>query len=288
MGRTEAAVRLITPIELRATAMVDELSRRGSAEGAIFSTTFPGLAWTAGLHYGEDRVRTATDGEVTGSREFVRAGGWLGGELHGPVADWFVSGLLRADHLGTPDGSAGWAAGPLLRLARPPRPERVVGADPLLEWESRAGDVVYSRLRVRAGTDVRGPDLRAAAFVDVHGAGRGTPADAMPATDAALAPWLPAGALRTPTVVAAALDLAAPFAFDAFVRLRGRVLGAGDSRTLRAATWLPGAELGLIWPTVLGPISVGAAIGAGIHGDAAAPARDGTVWRLNAGIGTAF
>jgi predicted acylesterase/phospholipase RssA len=272
------------PLDLRATLLVDDLSRRGSAEAAIMSTRLPGLSWVAGAHIDEERIRTFEGADVTGTAAVRRAGAWSGAELHGPIRDWFVSLLARADHVRQP-GADGWSYGPYLRLSPPPRPDRVIGVEPVVEWEARLGTVPYSRWHVRSGHALAVGRAGLAAFGHAHAATRGAPADALPAAFHDAAPWLPHGALRSRLLAGGGIDMNYPLVFDGYIRLRLRTIGsaahaadagAGGRQLVRQTKWLAGGEIGAVWPTAVGPVSVGAATGRGAG------------WRINAGIGSRF
>jgi hypothetical protein len=261
------------PLELRAGAILDELSHRATLDASLFSAMLPGLTWNAGAHAGEDRIRRFDDHVVAGTERLRRAGGWAGAERHGA---WFLSLLGRAEHVRHADAALdGWAVGPYLRATRPLEPDAVVGIPLLLEAELRGGSAGYARARGSIGTTHTLFGVPAAAFLDVAATGRSAPADALPAARRELVPWLRTGALRSPSLAVAGADLAVPVVLDGFLRFRVRAVAAGqdleDLRTTRR--WLGGAEVGLAWPTVVGPLELALAGGAGGR-------------RLNLSIGT--
>jgi predicted acylesterase/phospholipase RssA len=269
---------LLWPVELHAGGGVSELERWATADASIFSAAFPGLLWNGGAHAGTSRIRLFDGDAVTGTERVRRAGAWLGAERHG---DWGFALLARADHVRDAAlDTDGWAVGPFLRIGRPPAMDDVVGVEPLLQAEAWLGDVAYHALAVRAGvrrrlSDGAGHAVRTAAFVDVAASSAGTPRDALPAMTRELAPWLPAGALRRRARAAAGLDIAHPVMLEGFARARIRAIAADDEpgHLYRSARWLPGGELGLVWPTVVGTIDVGVAAGRGGG------------WRVNLGVG---
>lgn len=265
---------LRAPVELSAGGLVSELEARANIDASAFSGLLPGLIWNAGLHAGQERLRrTATD--TAGRPKIQRGGGWAGAELHG---DLFVSILGRFDRVR--DGEAGhdaWSAGPFLRVMPGPAPDRVVGIEPLLELEAWVAGATYQRGRGSFGITRRFGETRAAVLADVAATSAATPRDALPATTRELAPWLPAGALRARHRTTAGIDIAHPLLFEGYARVRVRTLAlTDDSGQLgRSATWRAGAEIGAVWPTVIGTIEVGVA-------------RGGGGWRMNLGVGPPF
>lgn len=280
---------LTTPVELRAGAMLGELSHRASIEGSIFSALLPGLIWNAGTHASDVRIRQFEGSTIRDTVHVRRLGGWVGAELHGPIRNTFVSLLGRTDHVNTTDSGAGWSYGPYLRVSPPPQPDRVIGLEPIFEWEARTGSGPYSRWHIRAGIEDDIGRLRAAGSLHVQAATRTAPLDAMPATSRDVAPWLRDGSLRGRFLAGGVVDLAYPTLLDGFLRLRLLVIGAADREAggadtvpvrgwavVRQARWLTGGEISAVWPTVIGPLSVGAAIG------------EDAGWRINLGIGADF
>jgi predicted acylesterase/phospholipase RssA len=262
---------LLAPIELSAVGLVSELDARASVDGSVFSGTMPGLIWNAGLHAGEARLRSiATD---TAGRPIVRrAGGWAGAEMHGDV---FVSILGRFDHVRDDDtGHDAWSAGPFVRVMPGPAPDRIVGVEPLLELEAWVLGATYQRARASVGTSRRIGATRTAVLADLALGSADTPRDALPAATRHLAPWLDVGALRARHRATVGVDIAHPLLLEGYARLRVRAIAATDDRDGLGNTrsWRAGAEIGAIWPTVIGPIEVGVAGGGG-------------GWRLNAGVG---
>jgi predicted acylesterase/phospholipase RssA len=280
---------LTTPVELRAGVILGELSHRASIEGSIFSALLPGLIWNTGIHASDQRIRQFEGATIHDTTHVRRAGGWVGAELHGPVRNTFVSLLGRADQVNATDSGAGWSYGPYLRVSPPPQPDRVVGLEPIFEWEVRTGSLPYSRWHVRTGVANGVGRLRAAGSLHAHAATRTAPLDALPATSRDLAPWLRDGSRRSRFLAGGAVDLAYPTPLDGFVRLRLLVIGAADREgdrvdaapahgwaVVQQARWLTGGEITAIWPTVIGPLAVGAATG------------EGAGWRINLGIGAGF
>lgn len=268
---------LHTAVELHATAELDDLGRGAALDGSIFSVRLPGMIWNAGVHTGETRVRLFDADSLAGWDAVRRSGAWLGVERRG---SWFVTLLARADEVRQPDDLPdGWAVGPLLRIAGAPRPEAILGVEPLLELEGRAGDLRFARVHARRGVDAGLGRARLAAFADLASASDGAPLDARPAATAGLAPWLRAGARRGQHRATAGVDLAWPLVLDGYVRLRLRAMAtADDVADMGAGTaWLGGSELGVAWPTFLGELYTGAAAG-GLGGGV----------RFNVGLGAVF
>ncbi|MEX1184152.1 MAG: patatin-like phospholipase family protein [Gemmatimonadota bacterium] len=272
---------LASPVDLQVGMLIDELRHRASIEVAAFSQLLPGAVWSAGGHQSDERIRSFQDDTISGEERVRRAGGWAGAELRGPIRDWFISVLARADHVRLPDGRSGWTAGPFVRLATPSRPDRIVGTDPLIEWESRGG-IRYDRVRLRTGAGHEFGRVSTAAFLDAHAASSGAPDDVLPSADPELLMWRPTGAVRAPFVAGAGLDLAYPFLLDGYARLRLRAVAAGSKggELGERRSWRAGGEVGAIWPTVAGPLTLGIAVGAPL---------DGSIdWRFNLAVGRAF
>ena len=269
---------LNTPVEVRLSGTIDELGHGGDIEASFFSALVPGLRWNAGAHAAEQRLRVFDADTVSDLLDVRRRGLRIGAEVHGPIQDWFLSLSASADRVRGPAYPEGWAVGPVLRLTRPPRPDRVAGVDPLLEAEVRGGDYEYQRMRVRAGRRVIIERIQAAALVDLASSSVETPLDALPSADRDIAPWLPRGALRSRHQAAIGVDGAVPTLLSGYLRLRLRAFGAADDPdALRDGdVWRLGGEIGAVWPTVLGPISIGAAAG------------QRSSWRFNISIGSNF
>jgi predicted acylesterase/phospholipase RssA len=271
-------VSLNTPVELRASGTIDELGHDAGVETSFFSALIPGLRWNAGAHGSERSIRVLEADTVADLLSSRRLALRAGAEVHGPVGDWFLSLFAGADRVRGPDARDGWAVGPFVRVARPPQPDRVAGVDPLLEAEVRGGDLEYQRARVRAGYTVATPRAQAAALIEIASSSAGTPLDALPATYRDIAPWLPIGALRSRQQATVGIDGAVPTLLNGYVRLRLRAVGTADDVDAFSDTdaWRLGGELGAIWPTVLGPIAVGAAAG------------QRASWRFNISLGSDF
>jgi hypothetical protein len=151
-----------------------------------------------------------------------------------------------------------------------------VGVDPLLEAEVRGGAVEYQRIRLRAGRSATFGIIRAAALTELAASSPGTPFDVRPAASRDIAPWLPVGALLSRHQAVLGLDAAVPAVLNGYLRVRLRALATGDDLPAfdESDTWRLGGEIGAIWPTVLGPVSVGAAAGQRAR------------WRFNISVGT--
>jgi predicted acylesterase/phospholipase RssA len=270
-------IELRTPVELRLAGTFDQLGSDGSLDASFFSALVPGLTWNGGTHAVERRVRIFAADTVTARPFSRRAGAWIGAELHGPVGDWYLSAHARADHVRDPL-ARGWTIGPSVRLARSPAPDRVVGVDPVIHGEVRGADIEYQRAELRAGPAFRSDRLRVAPVLVLAAASRATPLHALPTTDAAMTPWLAHGELRSRRVAIAGIDVALPIVFNGYVRARLRAAAAAPSLAdMRSAdAWTAGAELGAIWPTVLGPVTTGFA--ASHRGER----------RFNVGLGATF
>ncbi|HEX6309342.1 MAG TPA: patatin-like phospholipase family protein [Longimicrobiales bacterium] len=268
---------LNTPVELRLVGSVDAFGQDGSLGSSFFSALVPGMVWTGGANGVERRVRRILADSVADPR-VRRLGGWVGGELRGPIPNWLFSTSVRAEHVRIDTESAGWAAGPFVRIARAPAPDRVVGVDPLLEAEVRGGDVEYQRANVRLSHTVPLGPVRLGAIVHATAASAEAPPDALPTVDRDIAPWLDAGTLPHRFLAGAGIDAALPILLNGHARLRLRAMGTADVVAAPRTTdeWQIGGEVGAIWPTVLGPVSIGAAIA------------QRTQWRFNIGIGSMF
>lgn len=266
-GALRHRVSAFEPVELRMEGLLDELRRAAAVDVAIFSAILPGTVWTGGLHGGRELLRVFDDGPAgsdgPAADRVLRAGAWLGGERQG---DWFMSLLARADRVqDDASGPAGWSFGPVLRISRPLEPHVVVGMPPMLEAEVRGGTPTYQRGRIRTAVAGRTVRTQVAGFADVAMSSRNTPRDLLPAAQRDLAPWLDAGRLRSRQHAAVGADVAVPFVLDGFIRLRLRALAAtaGLHELDRWRNWRGGAELGAVWPTVIGPLEVGWAQGGG-------------------------
>jgi predicted acylesterase/phospholipase RssA len=270
-------VELRTPVELRLAATFDQLGQDGALDASFFSALVPGLTWNGGGHAVERRIRIFDSDSILARPFSRRVGAWIGAELHGPLDDWFVSAHARADHIRDPL-ARGWAIGPFVRIARSPAPDRVVGIDPVAQGEVRGADLEYQRAELSVGPAFRLQRLRFAPVLVLAAASRATPLHALPAADQTAAPWLAAGAWRSRRLVATGFDVAVPIVMNGYVR--ARVRAAAVAPTLddlrRSRTWSTGAEIGAIWPTVLGPITTGFA--ASHRGER----------RFNLGLGAAF
>jgi predicted acylesterase/phospholipase RssA len=251
------------PIELRGSVLLDELSHRGSLELSIFSAVLPGVVWNGGAHVGEEGIRQFVDGDLAAVETVRRAGVWLGAERH---RTWFVSALVRAGLVrDAAAGMTGWSVGPFLRASRPREPDLVVGIEPLLELETRVGEARYGRGQASAGVTLRRQDFQVAGFADAAFSSAGTPRDDLPAARPALAPWMQTGELRARHRITLGGDVAVPAFLDGFLRGRIRLFGTADSQSAlnRTPAWRTGGALGLVWPTVIGPVEVGYAYGGG-------------------------
>jgi predicted acylesterase/phospholipase RssA len=271
-------VSLNTPVEFRLSGALDELGQDAGIETSLFSALVPGLRWNGGAYVSDRRVRVFAADTVTDLPTVRRVRLRAGAEVHGPVRDWYLSLLAAADRLRGSVTENGWAVGPYLRITRPPASDRVTGIDPLLEAEVRGGEVEYQRARLRGAHTVAVGRAEAAALVEVEAASVGTPLDALPASHRDMAPWLPAGSMRSRQRASFGVDGAVPTLMSGYLRLRLRAVAAADDADAfsDAGTWRLGGELGAIWPTVLGPIAVGAAAG------------QRASWRFNISIGPDF
>jgi predicted acylesterase/phospholipase RssA len=264
------------PLELRAGVLADELGHAAAVDASLFSAILPGITWNAGAHGSQTQIRlfdtsaagaglpsASRRGAVDGSHTVRRSGLWLGGERRGA---WFSSILARADHLHDPAmGVRGWAVGPMVRVSRPLDPRTVVGVPPLLEVESRVAGIRYARGRGSALINGSAGSVQFAGLADVALSSSGTPRDAQPAAHRALVPWLSVGDRRQLHHAAIGADIAVPILLDGFVRTRLRLVSASDVMAdfREARNWLAGAELGVVWPTVIGPLELAYSRGAG-------------------------
>jgi predicted acylesterase/phospholipase RssA len=282
-GALRHMISLRTPVEVHATAAGHGLSTRGGLDASVFSSLLPGLIWNAGVHGGEERVRRFVNDSISAVDSVHRVGAWLGAERRGV---WYISMLARADRLssgaevdGGRTGPHGWSYGPFVRLSRAPRPDPVVGMDPLLEVETRVGPLSYSRMHARGSVAGAAGRLRMAAFGDLALTSPDTPWDLRPAATTDLASWLRTGALRSRSRASAGVDVAHPFILDGYLRVRLSGIAAGDDAEVfnGVGGWRLGGEVGAVWPTVAGPLTAGVARGGGGGG-----------WRVNLGVGAAY
>lgn len=271
-------VSLNTPVELRMGGTIDQIGHAASADVSFFSALLPGLVWNGGARAAERHIRISGADSATLLPFARRMGGWAGAEVRGPVPDWFFSARGQADHVRGADGPEGWAIGPVVRIARLPAPDRVVGLDPLLEAEVRGGDLEYSRARVRLGPDLAVGRGRIAVVLEAATSSLDTPLDALPVIDRDIAPWLPAGTLGGRHLAVVGADAAVPTLLSGHARVRLRAIAAVDDTDdlMDGSVWRVGGEIGAIWPTVLGPITLGAALG------------QRTSWRFNIAVGADF
>jgi hypothetical protein len=271
-------VSLNTPTEFRLAGTIDELRHDAGLDVSMFSALVPGLRWNAGVHAGEQRLRLFEGDDVAELFPVRRYTGRAGGELHGLAGDWYLSLFATGDRASAASLPGQWAIGPVLRIARRPDPDRVVGVDPLLEAEVRGGDIEYHRARLRVGRTVMHRRRQAALFAEVVSTGSAAPLDVMPSAYRDIAPWLPSGAMRHPHQAVIGLDAAIPTLLSGYVRLRLRGITAGTDveEFGTGANWRLGGEIGTAWPTVLGPITFGVAAG------------QRASWRFNVGVGADF
>lgn len=256
------------PAELALAASAHELERWAAASGRLFSLRWPPLAWSGGGHYRERSVRLFREGEDVGEREVRRLGGWIGAEWRRLSPEVVAVATLQAERVEVEDGAGGASWGPLLRLAGVEPFFRIVGVPARLEGEIRFGEVEYRRVRGGGSLEAGVGRFRLAALADLALARGGPPPDALPALgDERLLPGLRWGELRGRTRVVAGADVAYPIPLEGFARLRvrgGTASGAfGDPD--EADRWLAGVELGALWSTAFGPLSLAA--GANTRGD---------------------
>src|SRR5690606_13656165 len=225
-------VSLNTPVEFRLSGTIDELRREADLETSFFSALVPGLRWNGGLHAGEEQIREFGTDTVTAVLDSRRFGARAGAEIRGPVGDWFLARGAAAGRVRGPATPEGWAIGPVLRLSRPPRPDRVTGVDPLFEVEVRGGDIDYHRGRLRAARTVAVGYARAAALLEIAVSSAATPLDARPFAYRDMAPWLPAGAFRSRHQAVVGIDGAVPVLMSGYVRVRLRAFAAADEAAM--------------------------------------------------------
>ncbi|MBR9989274.1 MAG: patatin-like phospholipase family protein [Gemmatimonadetes bacterium] len=269
---------LNTPVEFRLAGSIDELRHDAGIEASLFSAQVPGLRWNAGVHAGEQRLRVFDSDTVADLLNVRRLSVRGGGEVHRTLGDWYLSLFGSGDHIRGIDTPERWAFGPVLRITQSPDPDRAVGVDPLLEAELRAGGLEYQRARLRAGRTVAYQRRQAALFMELATSSPDTPLDLLPTAYPDVAPWLPRGAMRSRHQATIGLDGAIPTLLSGYVRLRLRAITAADAVDAMGAAdaWRLGGELGAVWPTVLGPIAIGAAAGQRAR------------WRFNISLGSDF
>lgn len=249
---------IIGAAELRASAGGDRYMRTGALELYRPLARRADLAVGGAAHVRRAELPRLADTVIT------RTGGWLG-------ADW-------TDASGRRVASAQWVAedvrggsrqgishGPILRWRDTPPYAPVVGTPLLIEAAYRFGAAGYPRLHARGSRVWRWGPLSAAVLGDVGVTSRAAPADAHFALGAHEAlPWLEPGVGRDAARAIGGVDVAWPLPMDGAIRLRARAgAAAGRIGELADNAWQTGVELGAIWPTSLGVVGAGVALGSG-------------------------
>jgi hypothetical protein len=199
----------------------------------------------------------------------MRSGVWIGGEARDALSARTAAVVMRGEWINIEDGADGFALGPQLRFFASQSSETpVVDIPGEIEVEARVGDFDYYRVAARGSTAARLGPLRAAAVADLTASNSRTPADAQAALgDLRAVPGFVSGQERGPIRAIGGIDLAIPTPVGGYVRSRIRSGAAEpDIADLRdRSNWVTGAELGYLWPTLLGVIDAG--FGANTRGE---------------------
>jgi predicted acylesterase/phospholipase RssA len=274
-GRIAAAGR---PAELRFEASGDALDRWAALSTRLVPLRGP--AWSAGAFARERDVRLFRDDELLDEELHVaRLGGWIGAEALRLSPDRAAAATLRVARVDVEGGEEGWAWGPMLRFGETESLARVVGAAPRVEAEASFGAFEHRRARAVGSVDAVVGGAWLAAVADLTLVGGDPTLDELPALgDDGLMPGLRRGRLRGRTRAVAGGDVAFAIPLEALARFRLRAGGVADGVEVPTGSdaWLVGAELGVIWSTAFGPISV--AVGGNTRGD----------WRLDLNLGPIF
>lgn len=273
-SRTAGVARL--PAELDVAGAAGGLERWAAASLRLYSLRLLPLVWSAGGYYQEADVRRFIGERPAVEREVRRAGGWLTAELRRLEPGRVLVAGIRAERVEEESGRDGFSLGPLVRMGEIEPLTPVAGAPTLLEAEWRLGEVGYLRARARGSVHGWAGRWRGAAVGDLTLVGGEPPADVRPALgDEHLMPGMRWGEERGQIRAVAGADVVRNTAFDVLARLRlrlGAAAAVGDELG-RSATWVAGAELGLVRATPLGPIEL--AVGANGRGE----------WRLDVVVG---
>jgi hypothetical protein len=223
----------------------------------------PATAWVIAATVQETDVRLFENGRQNGESDVLRAGASVGLEWRRIDPDWVASGWVRGEfiHAGR-DGESGFVAGPHVRFERVAELYRVVGLAPMIEAETRFGELNYHRVRGRGSLRFAINSFEGAVLTDATLASDEAPLDVIPALgDEHLLPGLAWGRYRDRARLVAGIDLAHRIIFDMNARLRLRAGGSADSfGSLDKAQWIPAAELGVMWWSPLGRIEAGLGI----------------------------
>ena len=246
------------PAELTLGASADGIERWAAAEGRLHSLRWLPLAWSAGVYHRETEVRLFASGGRVGERDVGRTGGWVGADFRRLDPDRVITARVHIEQVQDEGGRDGASFGPLLRLGQPEPLSRLVGVPWLLEAEARAGTVAYQRARARGSLQARRGNWRLAGLVDLAVADDDAPPDVLPALgDEHAMPGMRWGEGRGRARILAGADVAYPIPLEGYARLRLRVGAAPDRvRDTGDADWVAGAELGALWRTPVGPVSV--------------------------------
>jgi predicted acylesterase/phospholipase RssA len=260
MFRTRPAER---PIELSLAIEHDRLHAGATASLRNPLADAPATGWVMSATVEETDVRVFDERRQIGESDVLRAGLAVGLEWRRIDPDWVASGWLRGEYIHAgPEEQSGFAAGPQVRFERVAELPRVVGLAPMIEAETRFGELNYHRARARGSLRFSIATLTGAVLTDATLASDEAPIDVLPALgDEHLVPGLAWGRYRNRARLVVGVDLAHRIVFDANVRLRLRAGGGAESfGGLDTAQWTTGAELGITWWSSLGRVEAGMGI----------------------------
>jgi hypothetical protein len=255
------------PVEMSAAIEHDPLHALAALGLRKPLAVAPATSWAVAVTLEESDVRLFEGRDRIGERDVLRAGAAIGLQWRRIEPDWVATGWLRAEYIDAgPNTEPGFAAGPHVRLERVPEVSRVVGLAPMIEAETRFGELAYNRVRARGSARFKIAGIEGAVLTDLTIASDEAPIDVLPALgDEHLVPGLAWGRSRERARLVAGVDLAHRLVLDAHLRFRLRAGGSADSfGALDQAQWIPGAELGLTWWSPLGKIEAG--MGIASHG----------------------
>lgn len=249
------------PAVLTAALSLDPLEQWATGSLRVHPLRLSPLVASAGAYARETDARFFRDDESTGDADVVRLGGWAGVEYQELLADRVGAATLRVERIAVEDGRTGFSAGPYLRIAGPQAETPVVGGPLEAEAEARWGGFSYRRAAAQLSVERRIGELRLAAVGDVATTGGDVPPDVLPALgDDHRMPGYRWGEGRGRSRVMAGLDVAHRAPFGGFARVRARVGGVSDGLGDfgGAGLWVSGVEVGGLWTTPFGAVTLGA------------------------------
>ena len=244
------------PATLAAAAQVGGIERWGTLSARVYLGGRPALAASVGAHIKERDVRFYAD-DLVGSKEALRAGGWLGVELPRVLRERLGTAALVAEWVDVEDGPSGASLGPLVRFTSLGQDMLVVGVPMLLEGERRWGGVSYTRLAVSGSLPFSLGPLLLAPLVDVRGVSPAAPSDVRPALgDEHAVPGLRWGEGRGRTRIVGGVDAALPV-LAGYLRLGVRAVAVSEEREAWRDQWHGGARASAFWRGPFGVVDVG-------------------------------